>query len=164
MLTMFIVLGLYSRIWNLFLHQSAPPVQSPCNPKLLNCQMMQWVPRGWVPLASSRWEQPKQHCGSEFAKWHDIYTPEECADEWRQNNSDFKLLCHEWFHHVRHHVHVGHWLWRIHHSHWTYRHFHSLFPWWRPRKIRPQRTHLCESENSAMDTWPICTKIIMAKL
>ena len=37
-------------------------------------------------------EQPKQRCGSEFAKWHDIYTPEECADEWRQNNADLKLL------------------------------------------------------------------------
>ena len=34
----------------------------------------------------------KQLCGSEFAKWHDIYTPEECADEWRQNNADLKLL------------------------------------------------------------------------
>ena len=34
----------------------------------------------------------KQRCGSEFAKWHDIYTPEECADEWRQNNADSKSL------------------------------------------------------------------------
>ena len=34
----------------------------------------------------------KQRCGSEFAKWHAIYTPEECADEWRQNNADLKLL------------------------------------------------------------------------
>ena len=34
----------------------------------------------------------KQRCGSEFAKWHDIYTPEECVDEWRQNNADLKLL------------------------------------------------------------------------
>ena len=34
----------------------------------------------------------KQRCGSEFAKWHDIYTPEECADEWRQYNADFKLI------------------------------------------------------------------------
>ena len=25
-------------------------------------------------------------------KWHDIYTPEECMDEWRQNNADLKLL------------------------------------------------------------------------
>ena len=34
----------------------------------------------------------KQRCGSEFAKWHDIYTPVECADEWRQNNADLRLL------------------------------------------------------------------------
>ena len=34
----------------------------------------------------------KQSFGSEFAKLHDIYTPEECADEWRQNNADLKLL------------------------------------------------------------------------
>ena len=58
----------------------------------------------------------KQRCGSEFAKWHDIYTPEECADEWRQNIADLNLLENyvmngfpRWFHHVRHHVHDGHW-------------------------------------------------------
>ena len=34
----------------------------------------------------------KQRCGSEFAKWHDIYTPKECADKWRQHNADLKLL------------------------------------------------------------------------
>ena len=56
-----------------------------------------------VPMGSNQ----KQRCGSGSAKWHDIYTPEDCADEWRQNNADFKLLCHEWFHHVRHHVHDG---------------------------------------------------------
>ena len=33
-----------------------------------------------------------QRCGSEVSKWHDIYTPEECADEWRQNNADLKIL------------------------------------------------------------------------
>ena len=25
-----------------------------------------------------------------------------------QNNADFKWLCHEWFHHVRHYVPDGH--------------------------------------------------------
>ena len=25
-----------------------------------------------------------------------------------QNSADFKLLCHEWFHHVRHHAYAGH--------------------------------------------------------
>ena len=37
-------------------------------------------------------DSQKQRCGSEFAKWYAIYTPEECADEWRQNNVDFTLL------------------------------------------------------------------------
>ena len=37
-----------------------------------------------------------------------LSTPEGCADEWRQKNADFKLLCHEWFHNVRHHAHDGH--------------------------------------------------------
>ena len=42
----------------------------------------------FIPMGSNQ----KQRCGSEFVKWHDIYTPEECADEWRQNNADLKLL------------------------------------------------------------------------
>ena len=104
---MFIVLGLYSRIWYLFLHQSAPPVGSPCNPT--NREVAQLsndaMDATWLfPMGSNQ----KQRCCSEFTKWHDIYTPEECADEWRQSNADFKLLCHEWIHHVRHHVHDGH--------------------------------------------------------
>ena len=66
----------------------------------------------FIPMGSNQ----KQRCGSEFAKWHDIYTPEECADEWRPNNADLKLPenCHEWFH-------DGHWtgefatvIWRLH--------------------------------------------------
>ena len=32
--------------------------------------------------------------------------------------------------------------WRIRHSHLTSTLFHSLVPWWRPRRIRPQRTRL----------------------
>ena len=47
-------------------------------------------------------------------------------------------LCHEWFHHVRHHVHDGHLGWRIRRSHLT----STLFPWWRPRRIRPERPRL----------------------
>ena len=43
----------------------------------------------YIPLM---WSNQKQRRGSEFAKWYDIYTPEECADEWRQNNADLKLL------------------------------------------------------------------------
>ena len=64
--------------------------------EMLPCQMSRWVPLGW-----SRWGATKhQHRNFEYAKWHDIYTPEECADEWMQNNADFNWLCHEWFHHV----------------------------------------------------------------
>ena len=95
---MFIVLGLYSRIWNLCLHQS---VRSPCNltnREFLNCKTTQWVPLGWS----------RGRSGPKFAKWHDVYTPEGCVDKRRQNFADFKLLCHEWFHHVRHHVHDSH--------------------------------------------------------
>ena len=56
--------------------------------KLPNCQRPRWVPLGW-----SRWGATKhQHCNFEYAKWHDIYTQEECADEWMQNNTDFKWL------------------------------------------------------------------------
>ena len=45
--------------------------------------------------------------------------------------------------------------WRIRHSHLAPTLFHSLVPWWRPRRIRPQITHLSQLENSAMGTWPI---------
>ena len=41
-----------------------------------------------IPMGSNQ----KQRCGSEFAKWYDIYTPEECADDRRQNNADLKLF------------------------------------------------------------------------
>ena len=73
--------------------------------KLLNCQTMRAV---GAALLFQMGSNQKQRCGSEFIKWHDIYTPEECADEWRQNNADLKLLCHEWFHYFWHHVHDGH--------------------------------------------------------
>ena len=90
-----------------FLHQSAPPVRSPCTPT--NSEVAQLPDHA---LGEARGipdgEQPKQRCGSEFAKWYDIYTLEECVDERKQNNADFKLLCHEWFHHVQYHVHDGH--------------------------------------------------------
>ena len=48
----------------------------------------------FIPMKSNQ----KERCGSAFTKWHDIYTPEECADECRQNNADLKLVgnCHEW--------------------------------------------------------------------
>ena len=86
--------------------------------KLLNCQTTMRGP--FIPMGSNQ----KQRCGSEFVKWHDIYKPEECADEWRQNNADLKLLENcvmNGFHHVQHHVHDIHRtgefatvIWRLH--------------------------------------------------
>ena len=63
-------------------------------------------------------------------------------------------LCHECFHHFRHHVHDGHRTGKFA-SHLASTLFHSLVPWWRTRKIRPQITRLSQLENSAMGTWPI---------
>ena len=72
--------------------------------KLPNCQNSRWVPPGW-----SRWGATKhKNCDSRYAKWHDIYTPERCTHKWMQNHTDYKCLCYEWFHHVRHHVPDGH--------------------------------------------------------
>ena len=42
---------------------------------------------------------PMGICNSEFAKWRDIFTPEESADEWMQNNVDLSD-CHEWLLHM----------------------------------------------------------------
>ena len=39
-----------------------------------------WTVKQRRPMGSKR----KQRCGSEFTRWHDIYTPEECADKLRQ--------------------------------------------------------------------------------
>ena len=41
-----------------------------------------------IPMGSNQ----KQCCGSQFAKWHYIYTSDEYADEWRQDNADFERL------------------------------------------------------------------------
>ena len=45
----------------------------------INCQTTWWVSLDWSP-----WGAAKKRCSSELVKWHNIYTPEECADEWRQ--------------------------------------------------------------------------------
>ena len=39
-------------------------------------------------------------------------------------------------------------VWITRHNHFTSIHFHSLVPWCRPRRIRPQKTRLSQSENS----------------
>ena len=75
----------------------------------------------------------------------------------KANQRWFKVtreLCHEWFHHFRHHVHDGHWTGEFA-SHLASTLFHSLVPWWRSRRIRPRITRLSQLENSAMGTWPI---------
>ena len=154
---MFIVLRLYPRIWNLFCTNPSHPFGPHAirrTEKLLNCQTTRWVP---ILMGSNQ----KQRCGFEFAKWYDIYTSEECAEDWRQNNADSKLLCHEWFHHVRHHVHDGHC-----NGEFAIQ-FHSVVPWWRPRRTRPQRTRLSQPENSTIGTWPIykkCHAILVRKM
>ena len=56
-------------------------------------------------------------------------------------------------------VHDGYWTGEFA-SHLTSTLFHSLVPWWRPRRIRPQRTHLRQFENSAMGTWPINQELV----
>ena len=92
--------------------------------KLLNCQTP-W----WVLLGCSQWgATPKQHCGSEFVLRHAIYTLEECVDEWRQNNTDYKWLCYSM---VSLCSASCSWLpldWRIRHNHMMSRQFHSLVP------------------------------------
>ena len=69
--------------------------------------------------------------------------------QWMQNNADLKWLCHEWFHHVRHHVVTAAPSGRTRHNHLKSRQFHSFVPWWRPSRIRSQRTRPSQSEISA---------------
>ena len=65
----------------LFLRQSVPPVSSIFNPP--DTEVAQ------LSNNDARWGATKTAL---FTKWHDIYTPEECADELRQNNADLKLF------------------------------------------------------------------------
>ena len=67
------------------------PVHIPTNTEVaqLPNNDARWVLlQAFIPMGSNQ----KQRSGSVVAKWHDIYTPEECADELRQNNADLKLL------------------------------------------------------------------------
>ena len=73
--------------------ESVPPVRSifnPANTEIAQLSNQRRVVRGAAPFWWPGSNQ-KQRCGSDFAKWH-IFTPEECADGWRQNNADLKLL------------------------------------------------------------------------
>ena len=72
-----------------FLRQSVSPFRSVFNPTNTEVAQLSNNDAQWLLLMGSN---QKQRCGSEFAKWHDIYAREKCADEWRQNNTDLKLL------------------------------------------------------------------------
>ena len=88
--------------------------------KLLNCQQRDDMLQAFIPMGSNQ----KQGCGSEFAKkaWC-LYT-RGVRGRMKAKQRWFKVtreLCHEWFHHFRHHVHDGHWtgefatvIWRLH--------------------------------------------------
>ena len=107
-----------------FFCQSAPPARSPCNPTNIKVAQLSNDAVVAAPCAARlnlMGSNQKQRFGSEFAKWHDIHTPKEYVDAQRPNNSDSKLLCHELFQYVRHHVHDVHWtgefatvIWRLH--------------------------------------------------
>ena len=90
---MLIVLGLYSRIKTLFLRQSEPPARSILN--LTNTEVAQLSNKD--PLSVLRhpprlWSN--QNSAVALGSRNNMISiqPEECADEWRQNNADLKLL------------------------------------------------------------------------
>ena len=100
---MLIVFGLYSRV-RLCIPQASPsPRQSESEEVAQLSNAVVDALRSILMVGIK-----EQRCNSELVEWHDIYIPEKCADEWMQNNADFKWLCHEWFHHVRHHIHGCH--------------------------------------------------------
>ena len=81
--------------------------------------------------------------------WY-LYT-RECADEWRQNSADFKLLENcvmNGFIMFGIVFMTATGLETIRHSHLMSTLFHSLVPWWRLRRTWPQRTRLSQLENS----------------
>ena len=91
--------------------------------KLLNFQQRddaRWVLQAFIPMGSNQ----KQRCGSWVREitWY-LYT-RGVRRRMKAKQRWFKVtreLCHEWFHHFRHHVHDGHWtgefatvIWRLH--------------------------------------------------
>ena len=95
----------------------------------------------FTPMGSNQ----KQHCGSDSVRemtWY-LYT-RGVRGRMKAKQRWFKVtreLCHEWFYHVRHRVHDGHWTGEFATvSYLTSTLFHSLVPWWHPRRIRSQRT------------------------
>ena len=64
-------------------------------------------------------------------------------------------LCHEWFHHFRHHVHDGHWTGEFATVIWRLDCFTVSFRSDVRGESGPQITRLSQLENSAIGTWPI---------
>ena len=62
--------------------------------------------------------------------------------------------CHEWFHHVRHHVHDGHWTAEFATVIWCLHCFPVSFRGDVRGDTGPKQTRLSQLENTAMGTWP----------
>ena len=137
---MFIVLWLYSRIWNLVCinlrRPSGPHAIWPIQ-KLLNCYATRSVGASqFIPMGSNQIQCCDSALHQTSARWLKVtvswmVSPCSTSCSWRPLNR------------------------RIRHSHLTYRQFHSLVPLLRPRRRRPQRTRLTQLENSTMGTGTI---------
>ena len=105
----------------LFLRQAVPPVRSIFNPtnaevaQLSNKDREQPQTAPWLWVREITW----------YLYTRGVRVRMKAKQRW------FKVpreLCHEWFHHVRHRVHDGHWTGEFA-SHLTSTLFHSLVPW-----------------------------------
>ena len=95
--------------------------------KLLNCQQL-WRDDARCPGCysrhSSRWGATKNSAVALSSRNNMISIHQRSARTNEAEQRWFKVtqeLCHEWFHHFRHHVHDGHWtgefatiIWRLH--------------------------------------------------
>ena len=133
---------------------TGPPARSPCNPT--NCEVAQ-LSNDAVGAArgSPDGEQTKTALWLWVREitWY-LYTRGVRRRMRAKKNADFKLLCREWFHRVRHHVHDGHCTGEFAKVIWRLGSFTVSFRGC-PRRIRPKKPRLSQSENSEMDTWPI---------
>ena len=145
--TMLIVWGLYSRMYTLFLRQSVPSARSIFNPPNTEVAQLSKTKRGGEQPKTALWLWVHEMtCYLYIRGVRGRIKAKQCWFKFTRE------LCHEWFHHV----HDGHWtaefatvIWRLHCFTVSFR------TWWRSRRIRPQRTHLSQLENSAMGTWPV---------
>ena len=152
---MFIVLGLYSQIWYLFLYQYAPPVWSPCNPTNREVAQLSNDAMGAARLIPMGSNQNSTVALSSRNDMMSILQRSVRTNEGRQRNSDFKLLCHGWFHYVRHHVHDGHYTGEFATVIWRLDSFTVSFRGDVGGESGLKRTCLSQSQNFTMGTWPI---------